>query len=312
MLQSNSLLAGLLSLLTLGMYEPFWFGSKRDYLEANNERTHSFLLTGFILLLVAADIIASLYLQSKYLFQAQHFRLLTIYIGAALLALYVASYVRWGLKSSASMMLATNYKVASKLVALPFGLGALGIMVMQNKINADTALASKPAAAPATMTVPGAPVSTVVVSAVTDTPSAETPTQPVAANPAGAAAVVPAGSIGVPSANSGDDWMQGIATIQPSVVGAEPDAVLPAAVAPETGAAAPQTALQPEPTSWQEGVATIQPPVTTVASQAPPHNVVTPWQPPTAAAPPAAPATVVPVSPEPTEEVIIRPQQPPA
>ncbi len=178
MRRSNAPFVGLLTLLTLGFYGIHWFGEQKEFIEGRGGKVPSAWLYGIVVFLLPVDIIASLWVQSTYIEQAQSLSQYFLWAGIAIAVLSALLYIHWSAKYNSSLDQATAGSVTSKLTILPFGLGFLGFWNLQSAVNnyhLDT------------MTVPAA-----------QTPDSN------------AFAGLVAGDM------DGSDWQQGISTIQTS------------------------------------------------------------------------------------------------
>ncbi len=233
-------LTGLLTLFSIGFYGIHWFGQQKDFIESRGGNVPSAWLYGIVVFLLPVDIIASLWVQSKYIEQAQMLSQYFLWAGIAIACLSALIYMRYAFKYNASLDQATAGSVTSKLSILPFGLGFLGFWNLQSSVNnyhLDT-IAVAPNQAPATDNASGL----------------------------------------VTGDMNGSDWQQGIATIQaapPSASPAQAEPILPpnnqpfqpvmpqpqpAPNQPNVPLQAPVAPNNLTGTSWQQGLNTVSEP----------------------------------------------------
>jgi hypothetical protein len=207
-------LVGLLTFFTLGFYGIHWFGQKREMLEESGLAVPSLWLFGFVFTLLPADFIASLALQTKLVEQAAQIERITLWAGLGVLMLAALLYMRWALHYNRVLSAATMGMVSSAMVCLPFGLGLLGFMSLQAKLNS---FLEHGAASPA------------------------------AANAAATELLPVTGLVQAPPTNTGDDWQQGIATLQPSAsaAAAEPQVITPSMPLKQEAAPSPRPSSAP-------------------------------------------------------------------
>ncbi len=133
--RKNSFIVGLLTLISLGFYGIHWFGEQREFIEGKGGSVPSAWLFGIVVFLLPLDIIASLWVQSKYIEQAQMLSQYFMWAGLAIAIISALLYMRWASQYNQSLDVATAGSVTSKLSILPFGLGFLGFWSLQTAVN---------------------------------------------------------------------------------------------------------------------------------------------------------------------------------
>lgn len=211
--------------------------------------------------MLAVGVIASLFLQSTYIVIASTIQTATDIYAAVLLLLYAVTYMRVTRTYARAI---ADVLVGTKpwLAVLPFGLGFIGIVELQRTINtAQQAVNNETAVVNTNNTQP------VFVSA----PSQAAQAASTAASYSVAAPPATLDPANQATPTTGDDWQQGLTTLQPSTnivspeSGAAPDLIAPDPQvvqpnAPAAGNAAaptppmPNPAVPPAPVQNQETV----------------------------------------------------------
>ena len=136
MKKRNPVVVGILTLCTLGLYGLYWLSSLRVYLRERGFKTvKKSEWVGLLFLLIPVAIVADIYLQKFYPKQASKISTDFMIAILSLIVLYPLSYMMWASSFHRILSEATNGKLANKLVALPYGLGFLGFMQLQAKMN---------------------------------------------------------------------------------------------------------------------------------------------------------------------------------
>ena len=125
----------IIEILSLGLYSIHWFKNLQEYIESRNGYVPNALGYSLMFFLIPISIIADLYLQAKYVKQADTIGPYFDYELLVLLVIASIFYIIWAKNASQNLDQATAGSVVSKFIFLPFGLNFISLAVLQSAIN---------------------------------------------------------------------------------------------------------------------------------------------------------------------------------